>query len=83
MHNAPKKLVRIAADDYIAGLTGILSAETLGKVADELTRQRILPNMLKDEKKRIAYDPKNDQQHIFIADPKHEIKVIKISEEVL
>lgn len=83
MNGTPQKLIRIAADDYISGLRGLISAETLGRVTDELTKARVLPNMLKDESKRIRYDARNDQQHIFITDPSHEVKVIKISEEIL
>lgn len=81
MNGQPKKIIRIALDDYIKGLEGRISAETLGKVKDELKRD--LPNMLKDEKKHVAYNKGNSNQHAHLFDPHHPITVTHIEETEL
>lgn len=77
----PKKIVRIALDDYIKPLEGRIKAETLGKVRDEL--ERYIPNMLKDEKKHVSYNKNDNNQHAFLIDPKHPIIVTHINETEL
>lgn len=81
MNNEPEKVIRIALDDYLSALKGRISSETLGKVEDELKRD--IPNLLKDDKKRVEYNPNNSNQHAYILDPKHDVTVTRIKSEVL
>ena len=74
-------IVRIALDDYIDALSGLVKETTIGEVRDQLSRR--IPNMLKDEKLRVRYDEKNESQHVYINNPKHQIKVIRVTEEGL
>lgn len=83
MQQQPKKIIKIAFDDYLKALEHNVSAETLGKVRDELDKKRAIPNMLKDEKRRVAYDKNNQNQHAFIIDPSHPIVVTHIDESEL
>lgn len=78
MNGGPKKVIKIALDDYIRGLRGIVDSETAGKIEDSLKRH--IPNNLKDEKKRVRYDSNNANQHVFIYDPVHPVTVTHIQE---
>lgn len=75
-------IYRIAWDDYLLALEGNISQETLGKVKDELLKQNnTIPNLLKDEKKRVVYDRQNVRQHALIVNPSHKITVMRIRNE--
>lgn len=79
--NQPENIYRIALDDYLGALQGRISAETLGKVRDELGRN--VPNLLKDPKKHVQYDARNENQHAHIVNPSHKITVTRIVMEEL
>ena len=81
MKNGPEKIIVIALDDYLRALEPKLKATTFGILKDELSQS--IPNMLKDESKRVKYDSNNQAQHVSIFDPEHEVKVIRIKEELL
>ena len=83
MNQQPEKIVSISLYDVMNGLKGMLSNELHGKILDELELRRAIPNLLKDDKKRVDYDPNNGNQHIYISDPKYPITVTHIKKETV
>jgi hypothetical protein len=73
----------MALDDYVMGLSGVVSETIIGQIKDELIQKKMLPNLLKDDKKHVAYDKNNARLHVFIVDPKHPITVIRTETEDL